>query len=412
MRIKKSIELAWNMLTNSKLRSWLTIIGIVIGIGAVIAIMAISEGASASLEASLGGLGADIITVSPGFTQAVSGMGRLKDTSSDLDEDQENLTKKDTVVLRSIDNVEYVMGIVSAMASITYEGKSVNQNVKGVETDNFEDFMTVDLIYGRHLQKSDVSSVVIGAKLAEETFDGINLNRYIEIEEKQFKVVGILESGTDIYIPIAKARDLLEDVGEDEFDSINVKVKDVEIAEETVEEILKRLMMSRGILKETERDFSVTSMKEVQDSISEMMGTLTLFLSAIAAISLLVGAVGISNTMFTSVLEKTNEIGIMKAIGAKNRDIMAIFLFNSGMIGLVGGIGGVVVGSVSAMFIGGFVSGGTTRGVTSLFSSGAIVSWELVLGAFLFSIIIGMIAGAIPAYRASKLKPVDALRYE
>ena len=154
-------------------------------------------------------------------------------------------------------------------------------------------------------------------------------------------------------------------------------------------------------------------MQDVQASINEMMETMTLFLSAIAAISLLVGAVGISNTMFTSVLEKTNEIGIMKAIGAKNKDIMRIFLFNSGMIGFVGGIGGVIVGSLAAMLIGGSSSGTASRGVTgSLLNSGAIITWELIVGAFLFSIIIGMIAGAIPAYRASRLKPVDALRYE
>ncbi|MBR9701963.1 ABC transporter permease [Candidatus Pacearchaeota archaeon] len=415
MRIQKSIHLAWNMLTNSKLRSWLTIIGIVIGIGAVIAIMAISEGAQVSLADSLGGLGADIMSVTPGYSTASSGGGmrKLLETTSSDDEDQENLTKKDITVLKSISNVKYVVGEVSESADIEYEGKTITRTVTGVETEDWNKITVDELAEGRYLQKSDVNSVVIGDTLANEMFDGIELNRFVEIEGKQFKVIGILTEGSDIYMPIDRARDILEDVGDVEFDSISVQISDATLSEETMQEIIDKLMMLRGILKETERDFTVTSMQDVQSSINEMMETLTLFLSAIAAISLLVGAVGISNTMFTSVLEKTNEIGIMKAIGAKNKDIMRIFLFNSGMIGLVGGIGGVIVGSLAAMAIGGSSSGTTSRGVTgSLFNSGAIVTWELIVGAFVFSIAIGMIAGAIPAYRASRLKPVDALRYE
>ncbi|MCK4996692.1 ABC transporter permease [Candidatus Pacearchaeota archaeon] len=415
MRIQKSIQLAWNMLTNSKLRSWLTIIGIIIGIGAVIAIMAISEGAQVSLEASLGGLGADIMTITPGYSTASTrgGMRRLLESTSLDDEDQENLTKKDITVLKSIGNIKYVVGRVTESADIDYDGKSITRTVTGVETEDWHNIVIDELSQGRYLQKGDVNSVVIGDKLANEIFDGIELNRFIEIEGKQFKVIGILTEGSDIYMPIDRARDILEDVGDEEFDSINVQVSDPTMSEETMEEIIDRLMMLRGILKEDERDFTVTSMQDVQASINEMMETMTLFLSAIAAISLLVGAVGISNTMFTSVLEKTNEIGIMKAIGAKNKDIMRIFLFNSGMIGFVGGIGGVIVGSLAAMLIGGSSSGTASRGVTgSLLNSGAIITWELIVGAFLFSIIIGMIAGAIPAYRASRLKPVDALRYE
>lgn len=420
MRTEKSIELAWNMLTNSKLRSWLTIIGIVIGIGAVIAIMAISEGAQQSLDDSLNSLGADIVTVSSGFSRAGDftrhpGENSASSSSSD---DTENLTSRDITVLKGIENVASVMGKVSSKGTIVYEGKSTESTVTGIQLGYWDDFIITDLDTGRALQKGDINSVVIGYKLANEVFDGIELNRQITIEGKQFKVVGILEDGNDVYMPIDRARDVFDDIGESEFDSISVKLEDVDLSDDTMDLITEKLMMSRGILKEKEKDFSITSMAAMQESMSEMMSTITLFLGAIAAISLLVGAVGISNTMFTSVLEKTNEIGIMKAIGAKNKDIMKIFLFNSGMIGFVGGVGGVILGWVVAIVVTGYTStstatgGGPGRGLTGLFSSGAVVSWELIVGAFVFSIMIGMIAGAIPAYRASRLRPVDALRYE
>jgi putative ABC transport system permease protein len=173
-----------------------------------------------------------------------------------------------------------------------------------------------------------------------------------------------------------------------------------------VEEIEEKLMISRQINNEDDRDFSVSSSLSMAESVSDMMGSMTLFLSAIAAVSLLVGAVGIANTMFTSVLERTKEIGTMKAIGAKNHDILMIFIVNSGLVGLVGGILGVACGAMATSLF-------PMLGVTMTGGSASIVlSPTLMASGLGIAVVIGVVSGAIPAYRASKLKPVDALRYE
>jgi len=422
MRFSKSVELAWNLIAHSKLRSWLTIIGIIIGIGAVVAIVSISQGAQQELTSRFGQLGADILTISPGYSQAggfrgFEGGGNNGGTGVN----QKNLTNKDILALKSVPNVKFVMGTVSGRADIKYLDKSGSANVQGVDTSVWKDIVTTELDSGRYLTKSDLYSVVLGYGRANTYFGKpVQLNRQITIEGKIFKVVGIfVESGgggndNSVIIPIEAARDVLSDVGSSEFDSITVKVDDINQMNQTIANIENKLMMSRGILKATDRDFSISSVLELQRTIASTLNTMSIFLAAIAAISLIVGGIGISNTMFTSVLEKTREIGIMKAIGAKNRDILAIFLFSSGMIGFIGGLGGVILGSVASGYISLLTSGasaGGPGGIARIFGATSITPGLLIF-AFSFSIIIGVIAGAIPAYRASRLKPVDALRYE
>ena len=169
-------------------------------------------------------------------------------------------------------------------------------------------------------------------------------------------------------------------------------------------------MLARAVNERT-KDFTVGSVKEMQETISSTISSMTLFLGAIAAISLLVGAVGIANTMFTTVLEKTKEIGIMKSIGAKNKDILLIFLFNSCMIGLVGGILGGILGIVISRLLTVYLLSGLDTGMVRGIIS-TIVTPESFLLVFGVSVSIGILAGIIPAYRASKMNPVDALRYE
>lgn len=429
MNLLRQLKLAFNILVHSKVRSWLAIIGIVIGVASVIAIMSLGEGMQQQLDSTLGGLGADTLTISAGSERASGPGGGFRrpddvertSSSSSSGVKYKNLTNRDVQALKLVENVEYVNGIVSGRADMGYLSQTSSVNVQGVDTGVWRSMVTTKLGSGRYLNPGDKNVVVIGDKIADGLFkQNVQLNRQVLIEGVPFRVVGILEetqgfgfggSSMDraVIMPIGNARDVLEDVGDNEFDSIVIKVKDANLIEETEAGIIKKLMLVRAVTERT-KDFSITSIKETQETISETLSTMTLFLGAIAAISLLVGAVGIANAMFTTVLQKTKEIGVMKSVGGKNRDIMMIFLFNSGMIGLAGGILGAIIGYFLSkgvpLLLGGVMLPGRMGGASTF------VSFSLVFYVLVFSLSIGILAGIIPAYRASRMNPVDSLRYE
>ena len=418
MKLSKSFKLSLNILLHSKLRSWLTIIGIIIGIAAVVTIMSISEGAQQQLQSRLGSFGADILTITQGFSRAQNpgsfGGGNFGETTAT---DSKNLTSKDILMLKNLPNVEYIMGQISGKEDLTYLSKTASSNIVGVDTNVWKDITTEQLDSGRFLTNGDSYSVILGGSIVTSTFaDGIPLNSQVIIGGKSFKVVGILKEGRTVYMPINTAKTILG-ITEDKFDSISVKVSDISLVNSTITTITNRLMLAHGIIDSSKKDFTVSSPTTMQATIQSTMNTMTLFLGAIAAISLLVGAVGIANTMFTSVLEKTKDIGIMKAIGAQDKDVMIIFLLNAALIGLIGGVGGTILGffaSTTISSLGGISSTttGAGRGFLGGFGSSSYVSPQLVIGVLIFSVLIGMIAGAIPARKASRLNPVEALRYE
>jgi putative ABC transport system permease protein len=410
MKLNKCLKMAINMVVHSKLRSWLTIIGIVIGVASVITIVSIGEGLQKQVSGQLGGLGASIITITPGFSQAQGFGGR----GGDLNNAQAELGRNDVQALRGIIEVGQIDVNIQGSREVYYLGKSARVSIKGVDQKVWH-LVTQDKIDdGRILGPSDQNVVVIGYKLAKEYFDeSIGVNKVITIAGRAFRVVGILEESTGfgggdttVIMPLHSAYEILEDKTKDVYDSITVKAREGSDIDLVVEKIEKKLMIIRHVT-EKEKDFTVVSMKQIQQQITDITGTITVFLGAIAAVALIVGAVGIANTMFTSVLEKTKEIGIMKAIGARNKDILFIFLFNSGLMGLIGGLIGVIFGftiSKAIPFLMPAAADGS-RMVTS-------VSIQIVLIALTVSVSIGMISGVIPAYSGSKLRPVDALRYE
>jgi putative ABC transport system permease protein len=415
MKLQKSFKLAVNILLHSKLRSWLTIIGIVIGVAAIVAIVSIGEGAQANVQARLGGLGADLITVSPGFQRASGGFRNFGGGGGSGTIPTKNLTDKDLQVIKSVNGVAFVDGIISKRADVYYLAEKASLSVMGVSDPlALKNIMTTALDSGRYLNSGDTNVVIIGNSIALKTYkQPLAINRDLMINGKPFKIVGILAAsggigGEDnrIYMPIEPARDVLN-VSRNYYDSISIKATDLEMVDSAVNETQTKLTFSRGLMGK-KLDFSVTSSKQTQAQIQSVTQTFTIFLAAIAAVSLIVGAVGIANTMFTSVLEKTKEIGVMKAIGARNSDIMVVFLMNSGLVGFVGGAIGISIGAAVSSALPSLLGRVLGTGV----SVTTVIPTSLLVEAMLVSIGIGMIAGAIPAYRASKLKPVDALRYE
>lgn len=431
MNLLKYWKLAFNILVHSKLRSWLAIIGIVIGVASVIAIMSLGQGMQQELESTLGTLGADIITISLGNDRASGPEGgfRAHGGGGEDDEDngglrqtsertQANLTNREVQALKLVPNIKYIGGVVSGRGDMNYLSQTSGVSVQGVDTKVWKYMITTELASGRYLSQGDKNVIVIGSRVAEGMFkQDIQINRPIMIEGTPFRVVGILKASTGfggsdrtVYMPIETAREVLESIGDKKkYDSIVIKVNDANLLDDTETQINNKLMLVRAVTEE-KKDFTVSSVKATQETISSMLSSMTLFLGAIAAISLIVGAIGIANTMFTTVLQKTKEIGIMKAVGAKNRTIMLIFLFNSAMIGLVGGILGGILGIILSSWVP--IMLGAASIMPGRFGLTTLVTPQLVGFVIGFSIFIGLVSGAIPAYRASKMNPVDALRYE
>ncbi len=414
MRRSTYLKLAMNILVHSKIRSWLTIIGIVIGVGSVVTIMALSDSMEADMEERFADMDLTSISVTPGYTKAQSAMGGGPpggggDSSSSSDDAE--LTDKDIMAIKLVENIDYIYGKISGSdLEVYFMGETADLSVQGVDPQVWQYTVTYDLESGRLLETTDNNAVVIGYKIAHEMFDEeVAINRVLVIEDKSFRVVGVLEDGesdNSIIMPIDAAVEIIDDAEDEVYDSIVVLADDADNVETVVDEIEEKLMISRHIADEDDRDFTVSDSLSMAESASEMMESMTLFLGAIAGVSLVVGSVGIANTMFTSVLEKTKEIGTMKAIGAKNSDILMIFLFNSALVGFVGGVLGIVLSLGLSSLL-------PYLGISMMRSSmGTAIAPDLMLMGISIAVVIGVLSGVIPAYNASKMKPVDALRYE
>jgi putative ABC transport system permease protein len=280
---------------------------------------------------------------------------------------------------------------------------------------------TSKLESGRFLEDGDGTSVLIGNNVAHEIFGtNLTLDSPIRIGSKTYNVIGMLQqSGTGgfggddrtIFMTLAAARDVVTGLDSNQYSSIQVKVTNTNLVDQVIQNIDTVLYSSRMVTSDT-ADFTVTSPTAMLQTIQSTMATLTFFLTGIAAISLLVGAIGIANTMFMSVMERTRLIGILKSIGTRNSEIMKLFLTESGIIGLMGGLLGVflgfiVVGIISSVGIS-IMGMGRMGTSTSL----AVVTPDLILFALLFSTVIGIVSGLIPARKAANLQIVEAMRSE
>jgi putative ABC transport system permease protein len=407
MNIFGIFSLSINILLHSKLRSWLTILGIVIGIGSFITIFAIGDGMEIDLKNRMNEMDLDILTITTGHSRAMGNMpgkgGGGNFTQNTIKSDVK-LTDKDIFAIKSIPGVEFITGEISGQEQLDYLGESSKINIKGVDAKHWFEINNITLTEGRFLDISDKTNILLGEKVSKNIFTSIiPLNRTIIINGKTFRVVGIVKNSSDIIMPITSAINIIEDAEKGVYANITVKTISEDIIEEVQEAIEEKLRNSRHVTEKTQ-DFTINSNISMVERMSDMSGSMISFLSAIAAISLIVGAVGIANTMFTSVLEKTKQIGIMKSIGSSNKDILFIFLINSALFGFVGGLIGVGLSAV--------ISPAITLTLGFNMGSQSIFSLSLVIYGIVLALSISVLSGIIPAYRASKLKPVDALRYE
>ncbi len=408
MKLNKCSKHAFNMVLHSKLRSWLTITGIVIGVAAVIAIVSIGDGMQQSLNAQLNALGGDIVTITAGHERGGFMFGMRGGGGAQATTNQIVLGRSDYQALKSLPDILLIDTEINGIVNVSYLGKTGTVSVTGVDQKVWSQITTSTIQTGRMLGPADQNVIVIGANLASSYFDQpVGINKMITLNGGSFRVVGILnDNTTSVYMPIQMAYQVIPDKTVDIYDTLVVKIRDQNLLDDTITNIQNKLMISRHVTQKT-MDFSVTSRKEMQQARAATMSSMSNFLLAIAAVSLIVGSIGIANTMFTSVLEKTKEIGIMKAIGARNPDILLIFLFNAGFIGLVGGIIGVILGTMLSGFLPALMGGGLPMA-----RGGTIVTLNSIIMALSVSVVVGILAGLIPAYQASKLRPVDALRYE
>ena len=413
MDIGLVLQTAWDSLVANKLRAGLTVLGVIIGVAAVIALVGIGRGAQASIESQIEGIGTNLVFVSPGRVQQ-GGVTSAAGASA-------TLTLADAEALEDVASVVGVAPTLSGFGQVAYFSNNLNTRVYGVT----EDYLTVrnlELAEGEFISSVNVTArstaVVLGSSVADALFGGSigAVGPSVRINGQPYRVIGVLASqgGSGfgnmddlVLVPLTTAQTRLigaqRSGGSTSLDTINVQVADSDLVEEAMEEI-SAVLRQRHRVVEGEEDFIVQSQEDILGALSEVTDTFTLFLGGIAGISLVVGGIGIMNIMLVSVTERTREIGIRKAVGARPLDILAQFLAESALLSVTGGALGVALGWAVAQAMGRIQLG--QGGITSL------VGWDSVVLATVFSVAIGLFFGIYPAMRAANLEPVEALRYE
>jgi putative ABC transport system permease protein len=404
MNISDTVAYTLRALHIRSIRSWLTIIGIIVGITAIVVLIGLVQGLKANVEEQLEAFGPRSIVIVPvDVSQAVAfGGASLAPTSGKLfDKDYERVKKHGSI--------EVITRVITARTNAKYKEEEISASIMGVEADAFEETVgELGIDSGRFLVDADSKSVVIGSSLAKDSFEKpVELGANIYLSGEKFKVVGILkETGSSftnldsvILVSIEDSRDLVgESMLQNEISAIRLIIKEGEDVDEAADEI-NDIMLSSHRTIEDEKDFSIISPSFINDQVEQTTGVLSLFLGAIAGISLLVGGIGIMNTMFMSVLERRREIGMLKAIGMPQTEILKLFITESIMIGVAGGGLGLLLG-------------GSLLWLFSALGLPALLLPEVAVGAVIFSGVVGVISGVIPAKQAAELDPVDALRFE
>ncbi len=402
--LKEALE----SLNANKLRTGLTMLGIVIGVAAVISMLAVGEGAGSSITDLIQTMGSNLLFVT---------------INNDVT-NPEPLTLADAEAIMGSESASNVLAVAPAVTTnkdISFAGDSMSASITGL-TPDYSSVRNEEVSVGRFISQDDIDThatvVVIGVDIVTDLFDSTTdaLGSKLRIGNNLYQVVGVLESkgGTamgssdnQVYVPIstAQSRLITRSSEHEEVNLISVSAINSEAMDDAMTEITNILSNRHHITGDEENDFEVFSQEAFTEAAASITGVLTVFLGGIAAISLLVGGIGIMNIMLVSVIERTKEIGLRKAVGARDHDIMMQFMVESLIIGLFGGILGILLGwGISSAISQVAVMGGTALN--------AKLSLDSILLAVTFSVSVGLVFGIYPARRAAKLEPVEALRSE
>jgi putative ABC transport system permease protein len=395
------VKIALRGLLANKVRSFLATLGVIIGVASVILMLGIGEGARVKVTEEIKSFGTNLLMVRPGKR----GLHGVQTSEG------ENLTLEDAEAISKVPFVKNVAPEVATMVQLKYLNKNTRSSATGSVSSHLE-VRNFEIEAGRFLTDQDVRGrrkvAVIGAKVKEDLFGTIDpIGKFIKVKGINFQVVGTLKAKGDrgwfnpddqIVVPISTAMKRL--LGVDYLRNINIQVESIEKMD-MVQRAIEAMMRHRhGITGGEEDDFYIRSQREYLDSMMRVSRTFTFLLAGVACVSLVVGGIGIMNIMLVTVAERTREIGIRKALGGKNRDILMQFLVESLVVSLLGGVTGIILG----------IGGGFAVNLSGNYR--VIIEWLPILLGFLFSASVGVFFGYYPARKAAKLNPIDALRYE
>ena len=401
---KESFLMAWASLIANKMRSILTMLGIIIGVAAVIALVSIGNGVKQDIQNSISSLGSNLLMVMPGAPRTPG----VRPSAGSM----KSLKVSDYEAIAKLDGVKAASLMTNGSYVVIYQNKNWTTSVSGVSY-NYLDVNNWSMKSGRFLSEKNVQNrervAVVGKTVVKNLFgDEDPVGAEIRVKNIPFRIIGVLNSkgsgamGNDqddmVIIPYTTAMERVE--GVDYLRMIYVVGKDENGIDRLQSDIENLLRVRHGIKDTNLDDFNIQNMNSIMETMEETTGTLTLFLGAVAAISLVVGGIGIMNIMLVSVTERTREIGVRKALGATYSVIVTQFLIEAVVISLMGGIIGIILGIGSSKLIG-MASGMST-----------VISVPTIVMSFAFSMAIGLIFGIYPARKAAKLNPIDALHYE